>query len=49
MIFREVIRHVLEKKHFHKRYIDAIKDMYDGSINSVKETYEEKLIRFQLH
>lgn len=33
---REVIRHVIEKKHIHKWYIDAIKDMYGRVIPSAK-------------
>lgn len=33
---REVIWHVLEKKHVHKQYIDVIKDKYDGLMASVR-------------
>lgn len=36
MIPREEIWHVLEKTHVHKRYIDVIKDMYNGVITSLR-------------
>lgn len=35
-ISREVMWHVLERKHIHKRYIGAIEDMYDDVIASVR-------------
>lgn len=35
-ILREIIWHVLNKKHIYKRHIDVIKDMCDGIITSLR-------------
>lgn len=47
MIHREVIWHVLQMKRVYKRYVDAIRDIYDGVVTSIK-TIGEKVIRSQL-
>lgn len=40
-IAREVIWHVLENKHVNKRYIDAVKDVDNGVLTSVRIMREE--------
>ena len=40
---REIIWWVLDKKWVLSRYIDIVKDMYDGAIASVRTTEERQM------